>query len=359
MSAAAHRVGLDQTIVLTGLVTDSGGVALPDQPVVLQERGPRRWRAVLQTTTDDTGVATASTPPLLHSARFRWHAGPKVNSLPWLLRMVPALTVTADVGGTTTTVTPAAEGSTRGDRVELFRHVAGRTTLVRRARLDATGSVPITVLTPRHRATYVVRLLATKRHAAVRARVVVMPPRPSTVTIAGSATRVTTGASAVIDGTVTSVTGAVLPGHRVVLLERGPLRWRPVGQAVSDSTGHVSITTPPIDATTRFRLRTDNRAHSVWWRIVEQPTLNASGQRSGSTLVVSATTSGARPGDKVVLLRREGGRLVKLRHTRLGAGGSASLSVRARKAATTYVVRLVATRQHGPASATLAVPRTS
>ncbi|HEX4472882.1 MAG TPA: hypothetical protein VH085_13000, partial [Nocardioides sp.] len=174
---------------------------------------------------------------------------------------------------------------------------------------------------------------------------------------AGSAGRVTTGATAVIGGTVTSASGATLPGHKVVLLERGPLRWRPVGHAVSDSAGHVAITTPPIDATSRFRLRTDHRAHSAPWRIVELPTLSASGQRSGPTLVVSATTSGARPGDKVVLLRREGGRLVKLRHARLGAGGAATFSVRARKGATTYVVRLVATRKHGPASATLAVPR--
>jgi hypothetical protein len=357
MSAAAHRVGLGQTMLLTSLVTDAGGAALPGEPVVLQERDSRHWRPVAQTTTDDTGIATASTPPLLGSARFRWHAAPGVNSLPWLVRMVPALTVTADVGGATTTVTPAAQGSDPGDRVELFRHVAGRATLVRRARLDATGSVPIPVVTPRRRAVYVVRLLGTRRHAAVRARVVVVPPRPAAVTIVGSAARVANGGSAVIGGTVTSATGAILPGHKVVLLERGPVHWRPVGHAVSDADGHVSIATPAITATARFRLHTDHRAHSVTWRIVELPALSVSGQRSGGTVVITATTSGARPGDKVVLLRSVNGRLATLRHGRLDANGAAVFSVTARRVRTEYVVRLVATKRHGPASSSVIVPK--
>jgi hypothetical protein len=351
MSAATHRVGLGQTMVLSSLVTDATGAALPDQPVVLQVRGPRRWRPLVQVTTDDTGLATASTPPLSRTTRFRWHAGRGVNSLPWLLKMVPTLTVSASVGGSTTIVTPTAQGSSPGDRVQLFRHVAGHTSLVRQARLDATGSVPISVVTPRRHATYVVRLLRTKRHAAVRARVAVVPPRPAAVTIAGSAGRVTDGASTVVGGTITSADGSPLPGHRVVLLERGASRWRPVGHAVSDAAGQVSIATPAIIATSRFRLRTDHGVHSVSWRVVELPGLQASAQRSGATLLVTADASGARAGDKVVLLRRSGGRLVRLRHGRLGAGLSVTFSVHARKTPTAYAVRLVATRRHGPGSA--------
>jgi hypothetical protein len=357
MSAPTHRVGLGQTMTLTGLVTDATGAPLPAQVVTLQVRGPRHWRPVAQVTTDDLGVATASTPPVVRSERFRWHAGPHVNSLPWLVKMVPILTVSADVGGATTTVTPVVQGASPGDAVQLFRHAAGRTTLVRRARLGADGSVPITVATPRRHATYVVRLLPTRRHAAVRARVFVTAPRPATVSITGSASRVTTGAGAVIGGTVTSATGDVLPGHKVVLLERGPSRWRPVGHAVSDSAGHVSIPTPTIGATSRFRLRTDHRVHSVTWRIVELPVVTASAQRNGSTLAVSASASGARAGDKVVLLRRVGGRLVAMRHTRLDAAGSATFSVPARRTRTTYVVRVVATKRHGPARVSVVVPK--
>ncbi|HEY2879274.1 hypothetical protein [Nocardioides sp.] len=129
-----------------------------------------------------------------------------------------------------------------------------------------------------------------------------------------------------------------------------------MGRAVSDSAGHVSIATPPILATSRFRLRTDHRVHSTSWRVVELPTLGASGQRNGSTVAITATASGARTGDKVVLLRRVAGRLVRMRHAPLGAGGSVTFGVPARKARTTYVVRLVATKRHGPASASVSVP---
>ena len=179
---------------------------------------------------------------------------------------------------------------------------------------------------------------------------------PANVTIAGSATRVAAGGSTAIGGTVTAASGDALPGRRVVLLRRGPFRWRPVGQATSDAAGHVSIATPAITATSRFRLRTGHHVASVKWRVVEVPGLSASANRSGTTVTVSATAQGARAGDRVVLFRRAHGRLVRLRHGRLDAGGSVSFAVKARPTRTTYVVRLPATRKHAPASATVTVP---
>jgi hypothetical protein len=359
MSGPAHRVGLGQAATLTGLVTDSTGAPLPDHTVVLQVRGPEHWRPLVETTTDATGLASATTPAITHSARFRWKADRGVTSAPWLLRMVPIVTLSADVGGTTTTVTTTAQGSAPGDRLQLFRHIAGRTRLVRRARLDSTGSLQIAVATPRRRATYVVRLLGTKRHAPVRARVVVVPPPPATLSIAGSSDRVVVGGSTVIGGTVTSASGALLPGHRVVLLRRGAARWRQVGHAVTDADGHVSIATPPVTDTSRFRLATDHHVHSAAWRVVEVPTLTASAERSSDTVAINVSASGARAGDRVVLLRRVEGRLVRMRHGPLGAGGSATFSVKARAARTTYVVRLAATQRHGQATASLTVPGTA
>jgi hypothetical protein len=356
MSAASHRVGIGQTTTLSGLVTGATGSALPGHVVVLQVRGPRHWRPVEQVTTDATGLATATTPPVSSSARYRWHADPGVHSSPWLLRMVPLLTVSSDVGGSTTELVPSVQGATVGDRVRVLRHTPGHTVPVRRARLDDTGSATISVATPRRRAAYVVVLLPTKRHAGVRARLVVIPPRPAAVTIAGAAARTAPGGTVAIDGTVTSANGDVLPGHKVVLLRRGPVRWRPVGHAVSDSSGHVAILTPAIAATSRFRLRTDHRVHSATWRVVEQPSISVAGQRDGSTTEVTASASGARAGDKVVVFRRLGGRLVRMRHGALGADGSASFALKARKVRTTYVVRLVATKRHGPASGAVAVP---
>ncbi len=357
MSAPAHRVDLGQTLTLTGLVTDATGAALPGHDAVLQQHVDHQWRDVAEATADSTGVASAVTPAVTRSTRFRWHADQDVTSTPWFVKMVPTMSLTADVGGTSTVLSPSVQGAGPADRIEVFRHRAGRSTLVRRARLDASGSAEVSVLTPRRHTAYVVRLLGTKRHAGARARVVVVPPHPALLTIAGSAGRVGPGGAAVIGGTVTSADGDVLPGHRVVLMRRGPARWRPVGHAVSDSTGHVSIATPPINATTRFRLRTDHAVHSGIWRVVEAPTLSVSAQRGSADVTISANASGAHAGDKVVLLRRFEGRLVRMRQARLGGAGAVTFTVPARKARTTYVVRLVGTKQHASAQASVVVPK--
>jgi hypothetical protein len=108
-------------------------------------------------------------------------------------------------------------------------------------------------------------------------------------------------------------------------MRRGPARWRPVGHAVSDSIGHVSIATPPITATTRFRLRTDHAVHSGVWRVVEVPVLHASAERGGTNVTITASATGAHAGDQVVLLRRFEGRLVRMRQSRLGSGGGGHL----------------------------------
>jgi hypothetical protein len=356
MSAPTHRVGLGQTLSLSGLVTDESGTPLPGHTVVLQVRGPRHWRPVVRTTADASGLASAATPPVTRTARFRWHADRGVSSTRWLVRMVPTLSLTADVGGGRTTLSVASQGTREGDRFQVFRHLAGRTTVVRRGHVDAAGTSSLSVLTPRRRATYVVRLLPTRLHAATRARVPVVPLTPSTLSVSGSASRVGPGSTVALSGTVTSASGEPLPRHRVVLLRRGPTRWRPVARAVSGDAGQVSFTTAAISSTSRFRLRTDHRVASGVWRVVVVPTLTASADRSGTTVTVSARATGARAGDRVVLLRRVGGRLVRLRHARLTADGSVGFVVRARAARTTYVVKLPGTRRHGPASARVTVP---
>jgi hypothetical protein len=356
MSAAAHRVDLGQTLTLTGLVTDDTGAPLPGQPVALQVRGPRHWRQVVRTTSDDAGLAAATTPPVTRTTRFRWQVARGVASTPWRVAMVPALSLSADVGGTRTTLALTTQGAGGGDRFQVFRHLNGQTTMVSRARLDASGTATLSVVTPRRRATYAVRLLPAKRHAGARTRVLVLPPAPAHLTIAGSASRVGAGGAAAIGGTVTSAAGDALPGRRVVLLRSGPRGWRPVGHAVTDAAGHVSIATPAIALTSRFRLRTLHHVSSGVWRVVEVPTVTASAKRSSTTVTVSATTRGARPGDRALLLRRGHGRLVLVGHARLGAGGSVAFVTKPRATRTTYVVRLVGTRKHAPASGSVSVP---
>jgi hypothetical protein len=93
--------------------------------------------------------------------------------------------------------------------------------------------------------------------------------------------------------------------------------------------------------------------------VVELPTLSVTASRSGSTVTITATASGARAGNRVVLFRRAPGGLVRVRHAFLDAQGVVTFTARARGARTTYVVRLLATARHGPASAAVTVPRAS
>jgi hypothetical protein len=220
--------------------------------------------------------------------------------------------------------------------------------------------VAFSVVTPRHRAAYVVRLLATPRHTAARARVVVVPPAAARLTISAPTHRVVVGGTTVVSGVVSSADGTVLRGHPVVLQRRTPTRWRAVGRGLSDADGAVALSTPPIVQTGLYRLRTDHGVHSTAWRVVEVPTMSASAARDGTSVVVGARVQGGRAGDTVVLLRTlAGGGLVRIGHTILGADGSASFTVAARRARTTYVVRLPATRRHGVATARAVVPRAS
>ncbi len=357
MSAPAHRVGFGQTLTFTGLVTDASGVVLPDHATVLQVRGARRWRDVVPTTSDGSGAVTASTPAITRSARFRWKADRGVSSEAWAVRMVPALTASVDTGGSGTTIRVATQGTRAGDRVQVLRRTPTGPKRVGRGRLDSTGASGVTVRTPRRSTSYAVVLLPTSRHAAARTRVDVAPPAPAQLTISASSRRVPLGGTTLVSGVVTSASGSALPGHRVALLRRGASGWRPVGHAVSDADGQVSFTTPAIVASTAFRLRTDHRVHSAGWRVVEMPALTASARRDGSAVGVSASARGARTGDRVVLLRRSGGRLVTVAHGSLAADGSVGFQVPARRARTTYVVRLVATHHHGPATAKVSVPR--
>lgn len=357
MSAATHRVVLGQALTLSGLVTDAAGTPLPGHTVALQVRGPRHWRPVVETTADSSGLATAVTPAVTRTARFRWHADRGISSTRWLVRMVPTMSLTADVGGSRTTLSLASQGTRAGDWFQVFRHLAGRTTAVRRGRVDAAGMASVSVLTPRRRATYAVRVLPTGLHAATKARVPVVPLTPSTLTVSGSADRVGPGGTVTLSGTVTSASAEALPRHRVVLLRRGPARWLRVGRAVTDAAGQVSFTTPGLDTTSRFRLRTDHHVASRVWRVVVVPTLSASADRSGSTVTVSTQATGARVGDRVFLLRRVHDQLVRLRHARLAADGSVTFTVPARAARTTYVVKLPATPKHGAAATTVTVPR--
>ena len=350
-----HRVGVGETVTLSSTLTSTDGTPLADYPVVLQVRGRRHWLPVTETTTDVTGAASATTPPLTRSARFRWHTDHRTHSTQWVVQMVPTLTVSATVGGTTTEVTATTLGGRPGDRVQLLRWTNHHASGVRRGVLDVTGSVSLPIDTPSHRGVYAVRLLPTRAHTAVRARVHVVPPAVASVGLAVPSQQVPVGGSMTVSGVVRAADGSALPHRRVRLEVRGPKRWFGVGSATTDSAGGVTLATPAARRTARYRLRAGNGVHSDPVRVAMVPTLTATSRADGVGADVVATASGGNPGNRVVLLRRVGGRLVKVAHAPLGADGTVTFAVARHRRSTTYVVRLPATKRHAMATASTSV----
>ena len=237
MGAPTHRVLVDQPLTLSSLVTTVDGTPVAGQQVVLQVRRPRHWRPVTTATTDATGAASVTTPPVTRSARFRWRTVPHVHSTVWRVRMVPTLSTTADIGGATTLITTGTDGGRPGDRVLLLRWVHHRLVRAQRGRLDPSDSVGFQVPTPSRRSVYAVRLLPTRRHAAARARVPIEPPAVATVGLSVPSHRVVVGGSLPVTGVVHAADGTGLAGRRVALQVRGPRQWRPVASATTDATG--------------------------------------------------------------------------------------------------------------------------
>jgi hypothetical protein len=360
MTAAGitHRAGVGETVTLSGTLTTTDGVPLPDYPVILQVRGPRRWHAVARTTTDAAGAASTVTPPLTRSTRFRWHADHHVHSTRWLVQMVPTLSATATVTGSTTSVSASTLGGRPDDRVQLVRRVRHHAAGVHVGTIDANGSVAFTLDTPARRTAYVIRLAPTPQHTGARARVVVVPPVVASVGLSAASHRVPVGGSLTVYGAVRAADGSGLPGRVVHLQVRGPRRWFGVGSATTDATGSVGIETPAAGRTVRYRLRVGQGRHSDPWRVAMVPILSASTRPHGAGADVVARASGGRAGDRVVLLRRRGGRLVQLQHASLGADGTAAFAVTRRPRRTTYVVRLVGTHRHSAATARTTVAGT-
>ena len=358
VSGTTHRAAVGEAVTFTGVLTDTDGVVLSDHRVVLEVRGAQRWHPVAETTTDAGGGATVTTPPLPRSAAFRWHTDHGVHSTAWVVRLVPDLATAVEAGGSSTVIAATTAGARDGDRMQLYKRTGHGLVLVRHGRLDAGGAITWSVVTPRRTAAYVVRLLATPRHTAAHARVVVVPPAAARLTIGTPTHRVVFGGTTVVTGVVTAADGTGLPGRQVVLQRRGAVRWQVVGRGTSDGSGSVSVSTPAIVETGWYRLRADHGIHSTRWRVVEVPTMSASASRSGTTVVVGATVRGGRAGDRLVLFRQlAGGGLVTIGHTSLAADGTAAFTVAARRARTAYVVRLPATSRHGAATARAVVPR--
>ena len=182
-------------------------------------------------------------------------------------------------------------------------------------------------------------------------------PEPATASIvsAGANNKVAPGGTAVVTGRVKAEDGSPVPDQRVILQVRGADGWRRLAVARTAADGSVSVATPPLQRSTKVRLRAGN-VPSAAWRIVVQPSLTASTTTVDGIATVTATAAGGQAGDRVLLLTRVDGLLVQVGPPgSLSSTGGVGFELPAPTTDQTYVVRLPATAAHAGTQVTVVV----
>jgi hypothetical protein len=173
IALSSPRVPVGGSVTVSGVVRAADGSALPGRKVRLQVRGAKRWVGAGSATTDANGAISLATPAARRTVHYRLRVGNGVRSTPVRVVMVPVLTATWRADGADADVVASTFGGRPGDRVVLLRRIGGQLTQVRGARLSGDGTAVFGVARRHRSTTYVVRLLATPRHAVATARTTV------------------------------------------------------------------------------------------------------------------------------------------------------------------------------------------
>jgi hypothetical protein len=143
-------------------------------------------------------------------------------------------------------------------------------------------------------------------------------------------------------------------------LPAGGSTWQRVASGSTGANGYVSLTIPPLTGNVRLRLVAGPRVSSPQLPVFVVPKLTITRSRSADQVAVTVTADGGRPGDAVVLLRRDGDAWTSIGSTTLSSDatgrfvvpGPADTRVR-------YLVRLRATAQHAASVVEFIVPARS
>ncbi|HWB65704.1 MAG TPA: hypothetical protein VG708_02595 [Mycobacteriales bacterium] len=185
------------------------------------------------------------------------------------------------------------------------------------------------------------------------------PVRPHLVTIVVSSSRVPLGSAVTVSGQVLSRFGQPVIGRRVGLIARSAAApgWTRLAQERTADDGTVTFTVPAVDQSTALRLRTGRRVRSEIARVVVQPTVAVSPTLAGSTYTIGVTTTGAQPGDGILVRRHARGRWIVVAHAQLAADGTASLSLPApQRHGVRYRLWLEKSHWHGAATTRFTLP---
>jgi hypothetical protein len=177
------------------------------------------------------------------------------------------------------------------------------------------------------------------------------------VTVVGASRRADVGAQVRFSGQL-AYSATPTSRQRVVLQEQFASRWTPVAQGPSDSHGSITLTTPPLQRSGRFRLLAGQgpaAVHSVPWRVAMHPLVTADVSVSKTKATISVTALGGFTADHITLATRRRGHLVIVRQDRLDASGSALFVVYPKQRQTFYRLVLEPTTRHTSARVDMVV----
>jgi hypothetical protein len=182
-------------------------------------------------------------------------------------------------------------------------------------------------------------------------------PRP-TLTASVSRQVVPVHAQVVLSGRLARG-DAPISGRRVYAAElvAGESGWHRVAHGLTASDGTVSLTVPALTGNVRLRLVTDSGVTSRQLAVAVVPKLAVRVTRAGGQRVATVTADGGRPGDGLVLLRRDGDAWTEIGTTTLADDGTGRFTVAGPgQSAVRYRVRLNKATQHATAIVGFSIP---
>jgi hypothetical protein len=192
--------------------------------------------------------------------------------------------------------------------------------------------------------------------------VVSPPPVPvvtGSITITPDATRVPAGGEVSVTGRLADPVGNPVVGRTVWLVEQVPGQSGAVELAggQTDANGMVQLGTPPLSRDVRLRLVAGHRVRSAPVHIVVVPTVTANVVVQGWAYSVAVTTTGAQPGDVVVVEQRTAIGWTQVGTATLDSTGAAEIGLSPPSKGTNhYRLILVATSSHARATVRFVEP---
>jgi hypothetical protein len=173
---STHRVEYAGAPVLSGVVRDEDGGALPDVEVALLQLDDGVWKRVGFATTAEDGTVAISAPPIYGTTSMRFKTQ-GTRSDRWRVTMHPELALSSAVSGDTVTIVASAQGGQPGDVVRLSGRRDGQIVTLATGILGPDGTVSFQVQQATRKARYGALLEESDEHTSDKAVVVVLKPK--------------------------------------------------------------------------------------------------------------------------------------------------------------------------------------